>query len=112
MNEFIKQQMSVEESGISAPSLELMRDARARVLKKQSGQPKGDVFFLTAMFLNLHVKLSYAVMLTLCFGLASFYFIKRNGESNENISSPYEVNIVSARSGTVLSSIVTFESRH
>jgi len=112
LNEFLKKKMSVDESGINAPSLELMRDARAKIVSRKEQQPKRDVFFLTAMFLNLHVKLSYAVMLTLCVGLASFYFMKGNVESGENISSPYVVNIVSARSATVLSSIITFESRH
>ncbi|MGZ3901494.1 MAG: hypothetical protein ACXVO9_10180 [Bacteroidia bacterium] len=113
MDEFLKKQMSVDESGINEPSLGLIRHAREKVmLKKERQLERADIFFLTAKFLNLHVKLSYVIMLTLCLGLGSLYFTKENVESNENITSPYIVNIASARSSTVLASIITFESRH
>lgn len=113
MDELLKKHMSVDESGINQPSLDLIRHAREMLMaKKNRPKEKMDVFFLTARFLNLHVKLSYVVVFMLCVGIGSLYLAKENVETSGNISSPYIVNIASARSSTVLSSIITFESRH
>lgn len=113
MDEFLKKQMSADDSGISEPSLGLVRHARSLISqRKKHTTRETDIFYAIARFLNLHVKLSYVVILVFCCGLASLYFTEVDVNIHENISSPSVVNIASARSSTVLSSIVTFESRH
>jgi hypothetical protein len=108
---FLRDQMSVENE--LAPSADLVKAARLKVLaRKNISSANQDIFYRIAGFLNLRTRLSYAVVVLLFAGLVSVYFVKEEDCSSSSISSPETVNIPSARSSTVLSSIITFETRH
>lgn len=109
LDDFLKTCMSAEHS--ENPSPELVTKARAVVAARKQANETADLFYRLADFLNFRVKLSYAMVTLVFIGVASVYLIKSEPDPATRFSSPETVNIPSARSSTVLSSIITFETR-
>ncbi len=112
LDDFLKEKMSHLNSGIQGAPVSFLMEARKKVISRQKENEKQDVFFSVARFLDLKIRLPYAAVFILAIGAASMYIRKENTMSSASESSPYLVNIESARSTTVLSSIITFETRH
>jgi hypothetical protein len=107
----LKKHLALDHAEIPGPSPALVKKARLKIAGRNKRNEKGDFYFLVAGFLNAHIKLYYVAVLAVCLGLGGLYFSKENISPDENVTSPAVVNIASARSSTVLSSIITFETR-
>lgn len=113
-NEFdnlLSQHLSVHQSGIDSPSIDLVKKARQKVQnRKQELGEFGDFFALIAGFLNMKIKLYHAVIASIVIGFGILYFNKESSavKKEETQSVQYVSNIAAVRNSTVLSCINTF----
>jgi hypothetical protein len=106
LNEFLSEKLRSYEA---APSIDLVREAREKIIARKKNEEQADIYSLIAAFLNFKIRLYHAVIATIIISGIVLYFSRQNENApSSSQSSQYVSNLASVKNSTVLSSIQTF----